>query len=161
MPKFLRCAKRLFGRRPSREFVVKNVRFLNRKKALSDTFIELGPISLAENNSTWYGNQGNFEVQYDIIISLIHYRSASKGFSRGKIPSLKIKSKSTGNLYCFDSKPKGSFRFDMESLDFQYSENEPFFYKKPKHFQRGNDYSELKIQSKKIKVSINLHAFLL
>ena len=109
MPKFVRCAKRLFGRRQSREFLVKNVRCLKRKKALSDTFIELGPMSLAENNS--------------------------HSFSRRISTSLKInqkKSKSTGNLYCFDSKPKGSFRFDMESLDFQYSENETFLFKKPK-----------------------------
>ena len=54
MPKFVRCARRLFGRRQSREFVDKNLRCLRRKKALSDTFIELGPLSLAEHNSTWY-----------------------------------------------------------------------------------------------------------
>ena len=76
MPKFVRCAKRLFGRRQSREFVVKNVRCLKRKKALSDTFIELGPISLAEKTS--------------------------HSFTRRIPTSLKIKSKSTGNLYCFD-----------------------------------------------------------
>ena len=135
MPKFVRCAKRLFGRRPSREFVVKNVRCIRRKKALSDTFIELGPISLAENNSTWQENIRNF----DVFLFYIFSRSPKRSFSRLNCGSLKIKSKSTGNLYCFDSKPKGSFRFDMESLDIQYSEKESFFFKKSKHFQRGKE----------------------
>ena len=76
----------------------------------------------------------------------IYRRSTAKSFSRGNFASLKIKSKSTGNLYCFDSKPKGSFRFDMESLDFQFSENEHFFYMKPKHFQRGNEGIRYKVR---------------
>ena len=53
MPKFVLCAKRLFGKRPSRNFLVGNTRGLRRKRALSDTLLELGPINLGENNF-WY-----------------------------------------------------------------------------------------------------------
>ena len=51
MPKFVLCAKRLFGRRPSRGTLVRNVRCLRRKRALSDTFFELGSKNLDNN---WY-----------------------------------------------------------------------------------------------------------
>ena len=58
MPKFVLCAKRLFRIGPS-QGLVRNVKCLRRKRALSDTFFELGPINMAEN---WYRTEAECNV---------------------------------------------------------------------------------------------------